>query len=278
MKTSLLKMRGKNTHRAAFTLVELLTVIAIIGVLAALVITGIRTVRVNAYTAADLARLRSIGAGMALFVTDNDNRFPGNGTSQSGGRDTRWMSHVGRYMGLGNEISRTVTSTIDGTTKRTFLVLDNAFRRSEFHSAFTDPALYDINTAILESTGIFGGNVKYIFTNSTGFADYGISTSEVIFPGKTIIVGERYAGVLGEGANLGWTPSSTLDTTNVFPHANNGLASNAEIMRQGVRVARGPCSVLMADFSVQKVNIEDLNPGDMINKKTKGLRFIPQVD
>ncbi|RRJ95920.1 prepilin-type N-terminal cleavage/methylation domain-containing protein [Opitutaceae bacterium TAV4] len=59
------------TRPAAFTLIELLTVIAIIGILAAIIIPTVGAVRATAKTARCASNLRQIGAAALLFSHDN---------------------------------------------------------------------------------------------------------------------------------------------------------------------------------------------------------------
>lgn len=54
-----------------FTLIELLVVIAIIGVLAILIVTGLKTARNKAYTARTLQEFRSFQEAMELYLMDN---------------------------------------------------------------------------------------------------------------------------------------------------------------------------------------------------------------
>ncbi len=61
---------------AAFTLIELLTVIAIIGILAAIIIATVGTVRRNAQQTRSLANLRQIGSALQLFASENKNMVP----------------------------------------------------------------------------------------------------------------------------------------------------------------------------------------------------------
>lgn len=61
----------------ALTLVELLTVIAIIGVLSALVIAGISHVRHQARLTACRSNLRQAGVAMLNYATDTRDRLPG---------------------------------------------------------------------------------------------------------------------------------------------------------------------------------------------------------
>ncbi|EIP99208.1 prepilin-type N-terminal cleavage/methylation domain-containing protein [Opitutaceae bacterium TAV1] len=63
--------------RNAFTLVELLTVIAIIGILAAIIIPTVARVRTQARLAQATSNLRQTGIAMALYVDDNRGYLPG---------------------------------------------------------------------------------------------------------------------------------------------------------------------------------------------------------
>ncbi|WP_052362276.1 prepilin-type N-terminal cleavage/methylation domain-containing protein [Geminisphaera colitermitum] len=60
----------------AFTLVELLTVIAIIGILAAILIPTVAAVRDTANSAKCTANLRQIGTALQLFAADHRDMYP----------------------------------------------------------------------------------------------------------------------------------------------------------------------------------------------------------
>jgi prepilin-type N-terminal cleavage/methylation domain-containing protein len=66
----------RRTSRAAFTLIELLTVIAIIGILAAIVIPTVGTVREKAQRAVDANSIREVLKAAQIYAGENQDRLP----------------------------------------------------------------------------------------------------------------------------------------------------------------------------------------------------------
>jgi len=66
----------RRTSHAAFTLIELLTVIAIIGILAAIVIPTVGTVREKAQRAVDANSIREILKAAQIYAGENQDRLP----------------------------------------------------------------------------------------------------------------------------------------------------------------------------------------------------------
>lgn len=62
--------------RSAFTLIELLTVIAIIGILAAILIPVVGTVREKSRQSVCISNLREIGRGIHLYAMDHNDGLP----------------------------------------------------------------------------------------------------------------------------------------------------------------------------------------------------------
>jgi prepilin-type N-terminal cleavage/methylation domain-containing protein/prepilin-type processing-associated H-X9-DG protein len=69
--------RPKNAgHSTAFSLLELLVVMAIISTLAALLLPALRSAKDAGRRAACLSNLHQIGVALQLYVQDNNNRLP----------------------------------------------------------------------------------------------------------------------------------------------------------------------------------------------------------
>lgn len=63
--------------RRAFTLLELLVVVAVIGVLAATILPALSKAKQRAYQTACMSNMKQVGIAMQLFVNDNDDTLPG---------------------------------------------------------------------------------------------------------------------------------------------------------------------------------------------------------
>lgn len=66
----------KTIKRTAFTLIELLTVIAIVGILAAILIPVVGSMRHSADSSKSVSNLRQIGNAVLVYTTSNNGDFP----------------------------------------------------------------------------------------------------------------------------------------------------------------------------------------------------------
>ena len=80
-----MKMRRPNDPNRAFTLIELLCVIAIISILAALLLPALSRGRAKAQRIACVSQLRQIGVGFHGFAQDHGGKFPMQVTTNAGG-------------------------------------------------------------------------------------------------------------------------------------------------------------------------------------------------
>lgn len=80
--------------RSAFTLIELLTVIAIIGILAAILIPTVGAVRAKAASAKSVSNLRQLGSALQMYLSDNKQITP-TVTAEHGGP---WDKQMASYL------------------------------------------------------------------------------------------------------------------------------------------------------------------------------------
>jgi len=83
-----------------FTLLELLTVIAILAVLVALSFPATRWGITYAHKTRSLSNMRQIGIGINLYAQENNNTLPhrGGGTDSSNQPNTKWPAAVSTYL------------------------------------------------------------------------------------------------------------------------------------------------------------------------------------
>lgn len=79
----------------AFTLIELLTVIAIVGILAAILIPVVSRVRASARATECVSNLRQLSSAVTLYAQDNRGRLP---TNYDGTLDGMWFTALTRYV------------------------------------------------------------------------------------------------------------------------------------------------------------------------------------
>ncbi|AHF90708.1 N-terminal cleavage protein [Opitutaceae bacterium TAV5] len=102
---------------SAFTLIELLTVIAIIGILAAIIIPTVGVVRGKAKAVTCASNMRQIGTAMLTYASDNKNHFPyGYGYPLSDGNTVQdtWLVALSPYVGLENRLGKNPLPRAEG--------------------------------------------------------------------------------------------------------------------------------------------------------------------
>lgn len=94
-----------NSRPRGFTLIELLIVVAIIGILAALLFPAFSRARENARRASCQSNLKQIGLGILQYTMDNDERYPYPNSDEVGGANTRtyYIDGFGPYQATGND-------------------------------------------------------------------------------------------------------------------------------------------------------------------------------
>jgi len=96
-------MTAKSGASSAFTLVELLTVIGVLGLLAALLLPAISRFAENSKSAACMGNLRQLGAAVFMYVGEHNGQFPDAGTSTDSNINAtglQWDYQLMPYLGV----------------------------------------------------------------------------------------------------------------------------------------------------------------------------------
>lgn len=91
-------MNPRTKPPAAFTLIELLTVVAIIGILAAILIPVVGRVRQSARETQNLSNLRQVGMLCTLYAADNRGYFPVGYQSSGPQAGANWRGFLNAYI------------------------------------------------------------------------------------------------------------------------------------------------------------------------------------
>lgn len=135
----------RRVRRSGFTLVELLTVIAIVGVLTAILIPVISKMRSSARSSECLSNLRQVFVGYMTYVADNRGNLPRAHYRDDNGNNQDWMtiyseglmadlrSHVGCPVQRANKMDRWLADSwyaSRATTIRTYSLNNGLSKRS----------------------------------------------------------------------------------------------------------------------------------------------------
>jgi len=103
-----------------FTLLELLIVIAIISMLAAILLPALNAAKEKAYSISCMNKLKSIGHALLMYADDNKTAFPpiGNDVTDSGSNVKLWMVRLGGNANAGVSSSYGLRWTSNSETAR----------------------------------------------------------------------------------------------------------------------------------------------------------------
>lgn len=174
---------------AAFTLVELLTVIAVIGVLAAILVPVVGRARAAAKQSRCTANLRLVHQAFGLYASDNKGYYPaarfhatqsdptkGRRNQNSGSYGNHWEGEIKPYVGVN---VRTAAGTTASATP-TFAICPDGLTGMNAHLVYKGPEWL-----------------------SSGYSlDYQVKAIEIRNPPKTVLVGDSDDYHLGLWASM----------------------------------------------------------------------------
>jgi prepilin-type N-terminal cleavage/methylation domain-containing protein/prepilin-type processing-associated H-X9-DG protein len=183
--------------RYAFTLVELLVVIATIGILLGIAVPALNSAYERAKVTKDLSNLRQIGLGMQLYLNDKDGFLPA----------------IDAAPGIGTNATPVICPKYIATKK----VFQSSFDKRAASETDNAPVSYGINANM--------------YTASPGIAG---NTARVVSPSSTIFMAPNYNG--NPGVVASWTGVAAVApfVPNLAPGGGPGMTTGPQ--RNGLQI------------------------------------------
>ena len=160
-----------NRHSYGFTLVELLVVITIIVVLAALGFTGYAYTMKKVQMAKTMENLRQLATGTLVYPQDHNGYIPrgdeGADGGGLGGRGIIWINHIAPNIGYPEVETRVLNKSVDGLDQWTYLL--TKYKDAPFVCGMLkDVELAKAKKATIDAIGGIGYNTSPLATSKLG--------------------------------------------------------------------------------------------------------------
>lgn len=210
----------------AFTLIELLTVIAIIAVLAAILIPTISSVRESAYASKSVSNLRQIGSGFQLLINEGppgQKNRPGSFPSYAGKDDQQiaytWPDLIGQQLGF--------VERVDGSYRWNVAPVETVFQ-SPFREIAFDPT----NGASCGATSGYGYNyiglgewsspTQHLANERADNSGLGQMNTYILkYPAKTVVVAESNGD--GKSDHMVWPAWPAASVSSMYNEGGHYL-------------------------------------------------------
>lgn len=223
-----------SSTRFGFTLVELLVVIAVVGILTAILLPAINGWRTISTRAQSTSNLRQLAAGLNLFANDNEGHYPGPGSSWQ----SRWMHQTAVYLGYPAD---------PAAGPGGYPVYGDAYHLPIFHNPLTPPE--DWLATGGGSRGLYGLNDAICKEAKSSTSMLGANRNVIVNPSRTVLLAE-----------LAYTGSGTVvvHPERPYPLASNGAAAN---WRSDRLPENGPDGLALYAFADGHVSLLEKWPG-----------------
>lgn len=185
------------TEKNKFTLIELLIVIAIIVILAAILLPALNRAKENTRKIECLGSVRQIGQGMFMYVTDYNDYYPPSYSSST----YNWKLQVAPYLGMNQSGNALISLVLDSKT------------------------IYTCNSAIG-----YGEKIGIVFyKKSTRSMNKSLSLNKAMtfkYPGETACVTEGATHDNGSGLYWDWNSSYNTGINNNLPRFVHSAGCN----------------------------------------------------
>lgn len=210
------------------TLIEILVVVAIIAILAAIMFPLVGKMQDSARMSECIQQLRAIGQGISLYGADRDGRFPGLGMSAG----SRWLHQVAPYMDMKAD------TTVGGIP-----CYSSAYDLSMFKCSMVGRWKLPAGQNPNKFDGRYALNRK-LYNDSANQSDpsamLGYSRNIVQRPTQTVMIAESCIG--GPGSDNKSFPDQRQD---------QGVSANHRSDRNPFNGPNGPSNYLFVDGHVE---------------------------
>jgi prepilin-type N-terminal cleavage/methylation domain-containing protein len=268
------------SHRRAFTVIELVTAIAIVSILSAILFPVLSQTRTASYA----GNGQRIAASVGMYLADHDYVFPVgcgcDGTHRNGGG---WDYGIAPY--LGNSWLARLHQNDDPDIRASWPTWVGAIGATNTSYAANGYMIQD-ETSNYGMYGVMGINQTKSGPGNCGFngwATRGITAySEVTHPADTVMIAEAFNGYQGfETSNI-FTGKDWLDTTVGFggllpdprrdgsPYIVNGVTQSADNRNGGLNaLVDGKDKILWTDGHISMIAPVATNPDPTDESRNK---------
>jgi prepilin-type N-terminal cleavage/methylation domain-containing protein/prepilin-type processing-associated H-X9-DG protein len=209
------------THRAAFTLIELLIVIAIIAILVSILFPVFSRVRENARRSSCQSNLKQIGLGIMQYTQDYDETLPMAERSDS----TPWHNLVMPYIK-----SRQVFKCPSNSSSAFVNATGSTIPVSYLAVTGSSSSSYMTGTPPTLGTGNVGGQPAMPpFSATTTSIRSPVPISLLVVPAETLLVGEQPSDAATQDEPVFWASTSNRMTVQNHLGTSNWLFADGHV-------------------------------------------------